>query len=32
MHIPDGFLSMPVMLTLWVITLLVLGYSLKKTN
>jgi cobalt/nickel transport system permease protein len=32
MHIPDGFLSTPVVLTLWVITLLVVGYSLKKTN
>jgi cobalt/nickel transport system permease protein len=32
MHIPDGFLSMPVVLPLWVITLLVVGYSLKKTN
>ena len=32
MHIPDGFLSMPAVLTLWVITLLVVGYSLKKTN
>jgi cobalt/nickel transport system permease protein len=32
MHIPDGFLSTPVVLTLWVITLLVVGYSLRKTN
>jgi cobalt/nickel transport system permease protein len=32
MHIPDGFLSMPVVLVMWIITVLVIGYSIKKTN
>ncbi|MGC1122818.1 MAG: cobalt transporter CbiM [Candidatus Methanofastidiosia archaeon] len=32
MHIPDGFLSMPVVLVMWIITVLVVGYSVKKTN
>ena len=32
MHIPDGFLSTPVVFTMWVITVLAVGYSLKKTN
>ena len=32
MHIPDGFLSMPVMLVMWIITVLVVGYSVRKTN
>ncbi len=32
MHIPDGFLSMPVVLVMWIITVLVVGYSVRKTN
>ena len=32
MHIPDGFLSTPVVVAMWVVTVLVVGYSLKKTN
>jgi cobalt/nickel transport system permease protein len=32
MHIPDGFLSMPVVLVMWIITLVTVGYSIKKTN
>ncbi|MBU7040472.1 MAG: cobalt transporter CbiM [Theionarchaea archaeon] len=32
MHIPDGFLSMPVVLVMWIITILVVGYSIKRTN
>jgi cobalt/nickel transport system permease protein len=32
MHIPDGFLSTPVVFTMWVITVLAVGYALKKTN
>lgn len=32
MHIPDGFLSMPVVLVMWIITIVVVGYSVKKTN
>lgn len=30
MHIPDGFLSIPVLLILWIISLLVLGYALRR--
>jgi cobalt/nickel transport system permease protein len=32
MHIPDGFLSMPVVVVMWIITIVVVGYSVKKTN
>lgn len=32
MHIPDGFLSMPVVVVMWIITIFVVGYSVKKTN
>jgi cobalt/nickel transport system permease protein len=32
MHIPDGFLSMPVVVIMWIVTILVVGYSVKKTN
>jgi cobalt/nickel transport system permease protein len=32
MHIPDGFLSIPVVLVMWIITIVVVGYSVKKTN
>jgi cobalt/nickel transport system permease protein len=32
MHIPDGFLSIPVVVIMWIITIGVVGYSIKKTN
>ncbi|MHC1602268.1 MAG: energy-coupling factor ABC transporter permease [Methermicoccaceae archaeon] len=32
MHIPDGFLSAPVWVAMWLITLVVLGYSVKQVN
>lgn len=32
MHIPDGFLSMPVVVVMWIITIIVVGYSIKRTN
>ncbi|MBU7025139.1 MAG: energy-coupling factor ABC transporter permease, partial [Theionarchaea archaeon] len=32
MHIPDGFLSMPVVVVMWIITIVVVGYSVRKTN
>lgn len=32
MHIPDGFLSTPVVLVMWIFTIIVVGYSIKKTN
>jgi cobalt/nickel transport system permease protein len=32
MHIPDGFLSTEVWITMWLLTILVLAYSVKKTN
>jgi len=32
MHIPDGFLSVPVSIVLWVISIVMVGISLKKTN
>jgi cobalt/nickel transport system permease protein len=32
MHIPDGFLSMPVVLVMWIITIVFVGYSVRKTN
>lgn len=32
MHIPDGFLSMPVVVVMWIITIIVVGYSVKRTN
>lgn len=32
MHIPDGFLSTPVWLAMWIITLLILALAFKKTN
>lgn len=32
MHIPDGFLSMPVVVIMWIITICVVAYSVKKTN
>src|SRR5512137_2383133 len=32
MHIPDGFLSIQVSVLLWLITLLVVGYALKRVG
>lgn len=32
MHIPDGFLSVPVSIVLWVISILVLAYALIRVN
>ncbi len=32
MHIPDGFLSVPVAIFLWVVTILVVGYALKRVS
>jgi cobalt/nickel transport system permease protein len=32
MHIPDGFLSMPVVVVMWILTIIVVGYAVKKTN
>lgn len=32
MHIPDGFLSLPVLLVLWLIALGVVGYALRRLN
>ena len=32
MHIPDGFLSVLVSVILWVVTVIVVAYSLKRVN
>jgi cobalt/nickel transport system permease protein len=32
MHIPDGFLSVPVAVLLWIISIIVVGYSLKRVS
>jgi cobalt/nickel transport system permease protein len=32
MHIPDGFLSVPVALILWAISAIVVGYALRRAN
>jgi cobalt/nickel transport system permease protein len=32
MHIPDGFLSAAVAIALWVVSLVVIGYALKRAN
>jgi len=32
MHIPDGFLSVPVSIVFWVVSLIVVGYALKRVN
>lgn len=32
MHIPDGFLSVPVSIIFWLITILVVGYALKRVS
>lgn len=32
MHIPDGFLSVPVSLVLWVLSVIVIAYALRRAN
>lgn len=32
MHIPDGFLTTPIIVTTWIITLLIIGYAIKRTK
>ena len=32
MHIPDGFLSVPVSILLWVVSIIVIGYALKRVT
>ena len=32
MHIPDGFLSITVSAVLWIVTILVVAYTLKRVN
>lgn len=32
MHIPDGFLSLSVLIPLWVVTVVVVGYALRRLN
>ena len=32
MHIPDGFLSVQVSIVLWLVTILVIGYALKRVS
>jgi cobalt/nickel transport system permease protein len=32
MHAPDGFLSLPIAVLMWVLTLVAIGVSVKKTN
>jgi cobalt/nickel transport system permease protein len=32
LHIPDGFLSIPVALALWLLTIGIVAYSLKRVN
>jgi cobalt/nickel transport system permease protein len=32
MHVPDGFLSVPVAVVLWIISIIVIGYSLKRVS
>jgi cobalt/nickel transport system permease protein len=32
LHAPDGFLSVPVALAMWVMTLIILGIAVRKTN
>lgn len=32
MHIPDGFLSVPVSIVFWLISLLIVGYALKRVG
>ncbi|MCS7221120.1 MAG: energy-coupling factor ABC transporter permease [Anaerolineae bacterium] len=32
MHIPDGFLSLPVVLACWLLSAIVIGYAVRQTN
>jgi cobalt/nickel transport system permease protein len=32
MHIPDGFLSVPVSIVFWIVSLLIVGYALKRVG
>jgi cobalt/nickel transport system permease protein len=32
MHIPDGFLSVPVSLLMWIVSIIVIGYALKRVS
>jgi cobalt/nickel transport system permease protein len=32
MHIPDGFLSVPLSIVFWLVTIVVVGYSLKRVS
>jgi cobalt/nickel transport system permease protein len=32
MHIPDGFLSVPMAIILWIVSILVVGYALKRVS
>jgi cobalt/nickel transport system permease protein len=32
MHIPDGFLSVPVSILLWIVSIIVVGYALKRVG
>ncbi len=32
MHIPDGFLSLPVVLSCWLLSAIALGYAVRQTN
>ena len=32
MHIPDGFLSVPVAVVLWVVSIIFVGYALRRVN
>jgi len=32
MHIPDGFLTTPIIVVTWIITLVVIGYAIKRTK
>lgn len=32
LHIPDGFLSTPIWMLMWIIALLIVGYAVKRTN
>jgi cobalt/nickel transport system permease protein len=32
LHAPDGFLSVPVALVMWIITILTVGYAVSRTN
>lgn len=32
MHIPDGFLSTPIWMSMWIIAIAIVGYAVKRTN